>query len=72
MITVDQATGVRGTDPLATLATFRARANRVLSSLTVSASVPTREVREDGFIRFVDAEVGVSGRYRIDGTGRES
>ena len=51
--------------------TMRARANRVLSSLTVSASVPTREVREDGFIRFVDAEVGVSGRYRIDGTGRE-
>ncbi|MDI3288861.1 MOSC domain-containing protein [Polyangium sp. 15x6] len=29
VITVDQATGVRGKDPLATLATFRARANRV-------------------------------------------
>jgi len=29
VITVDQATGARGKDPLATLATFRARANRV-------------------------------------------
>jgi uncharacterized protein YcbX len=29
VITVDQATGARGKDPLATLATFRARANRI-------------------------------------------
>lgn len=29
VITVDQATGVRGKDPLATLATFRSRANKV-------------------------------------------
>ena len=29
VITVDQATGIRGKDPLATLATFRARANKV-------------------------------------------
>jgi hypothetical protein len=45
--------------------TMRAWANRVLASLAVSASaaVRPREVREDGFVRFEDPEVGVSGRY---------
>ncbi len=42
---------------------MRARANAVLASLAVAASLPVREERGDGFIRFHDPEVGVSGRY---------
>ena len=42
-------------------ATLRARANRVLSSLSVAGG--PSEIREDGFIRIRDAEAGLSARY---------
>ncbi|MRG93497.1 MOSC domain-containing protein [Polyangium spumosum] len=48
VITVDQATGARGQDPLATLATFRARANRVYFGWNLVAE-------EEGELRVGDA-----------------
>jgi hypothetical protein len=42
---------------------MRRQANNVLSSLVVAATLPVREEREDGFVRFHDIEMGVSGRH---------
>jgi hypothetical protein len=43
---------------------MRSRANRVLASLTVAGLQPT-ETRADGFIRFDEPAVGISGRYPV-------
>lgn len=40
---------------------LRARADRVLASLTVAGGV--KETRENGVVRFRDAETGIAGRY---------
>jgi hypothetical protein len=42
---------------------MRRQANDVLRSLAVAASLPIREEREDGFVRFHDIEIGVSGQH---------
>jgi hypothetical protein len=42
---------------------MRRQANDVLHSLGVAASLPIREEREDGFVRFHDIELGISGRH---------